>query len=271
MYGEKDKRQIKSNNKLDQHHEVENRRDSEHCAHAALTPERLEFLRQQNRDQHSQARAVLTPEQFESLHNPLKLTQDELNEFNDLLGRPSSSKNPSIFEINAGVNSEYELQASREHQCLAHVEITSNQLDLSQQRLMSNDHRLVRQCQQERHRCQQQSFREYRHQQNQLQHRSTQDELNPKCKMNASSAVSGDGKKRNNGSSVVANSNNNCGLDNDDESQLSQKKARVAMTPDEVDLESHSQAHDELTPEQLALRQQQDRDRFSLMERYYGL
>ena len=214
MYGEKDKRQIKSNNKLDQQHEVEYRRDSEHCAHAALTPERLEFLRQQNRDQHSQARAVLTPEQFES---------------------------------------------------------TSNQLDLSQQRLMSNDHRLVRQCQQERHRCQQQSFREYRHQQNQLQHRSTQDELNPECKMNGSSAVSGGGKKRNNGSSVVANSNNNCGLDNDDESQLSQKKARVAMTPDEVDLESHSQAHDELTPEQLALRQQQDRDRFSLMERYYGL
>ena len=58
--------------------------------------------------------------------------------------------------------------------------------------------------------------------------------------MNGSSPVLGDGKKRNNGSSVVADSNNKCGLDNDDESQHPQKKARVAMTPDEVDLESHS-------------------------------
>ena len=44
MYGEKDKRQIKSNNKLDQQHDLEFRRDSEHCAHAEMTPEQLEFL-----------------------------------------------------------------------------------------------------------------------------------------------------------------------------------------------------------------------------------
>ena len=68
-----------------------------------MTPEQLEIRHEQNRERHEQnrehhcrGRAALTIEQLELQHNPLKLTQDELNEFNDMLGRPCS-KNPSIF------------------------------------------------------------------------------------------------------------------------------------------------------------------------------
>ncbi len=218
MYGKRDKRQIKSNIKLDQQDELEFSRDSERRAHAEmLWKEHLEFRHEQNREHCCRGRAALTIEQMELRHNPLKLTQDELNEINDMLGRPCS-KNPSIFELNAGVNSEHELQASRGHQ--AHAEMTSNQLDISQERLMSNICQ-CRQCQQARHRHQQQAIREFRQEQIQLQHRITHDELNPE------------------------------------------------------QLESHedcqTQAHDELTPEPLVVRQQQDRDRLSFMERYYGL
>jgi hypothetical protein len=56
--------------------------------------------------------------------------------------------------------------------------MTSNQMDFSQERLMSNN-RLVRQCQQARHRHQQEAIREFRQEQIQLQHRITHDELNP--------------------------------------------------------------------------------------------
>ena len=154
MYGKRDKRQIKSNIKLD-----EFSRDSERRAHAEmLWKEHLEFRHEQNREHCCRGRAALTIEQLELLHNPLKLTQDEMNEINDMLGRPCS-KNPSIFELNAGVNAEHELQASRGHQ--AHAEMTLNQLDFSQERLMSNN-RLVRQCQQARHWHQQQAIREFR-------------------------------------------------------------------------------------------------------------
>ena len=38
MYGNRDKRQLKSNNKLDQQHELEFSRDSECRAHAEMTP-----------------------------------------------------------------------------------------------------------------------------------------------------------------------------------------------------------------------------------------
>jgi len=62
MYGEKDKRQIKSNNKLDQQHDLEFRRDSEHCAHAEMTPEQLEFWREQNREKYCPGHAALTIE-----------------------------------------------------------------------------------------------------------------------------------------------------------------------------------------------------------------
>jgi hypothetical protein len=86
-----------------------------------MTPEQLEIRHEQNRERHEQNRehhcrghAALTIEQLELQHNPLNLTQDELNEFNDMLGRPCS-KNPSIFELNAGVNAAHELQASRGH------------------------------------------------------------------------------------------------------------------------------------------------------------
>ena len=86
-----------------------------------MTPEQLEIRHEQNREWHEQNRehhccghAALTIEQLELQHNPLNLTQDELNEFNDMLGRPCS-KNPSIFELNAGVNAAHELQASRGH------------------------------------------------------------------------------------------------------------------------------------------------------------
>ena len=38
MYGNRDERQLKSNNKLDQQHELEFSRDSECRAHAEMTP-----------------------------------------------------------------------------------------------------------------------------------------------------------------------------------------------------------------------------------------
>ena len=119
MYGKRDNRQIKSNNKLDQQDELDLSRDSEHRAHAEMLWLQHQQLRhEQNREHCCRGCAALTIEQLELLHNPLKLTQDELNEINDMLGRPCS-KNPSIFELNAGVNAENELQASRGHQ--AHV------------------------------------------------------------------------------------------------------------------------------------------------------
>ena len=89
-----------------------------------MTPEQLEIRHEQNPERHEQnqehhcrGHAALTIEQLELQHNPLNLTQDELNEFNDMIGRPCS-KNPSIFELNAGVNvATTIIKTSEEIQC----------------------------------------------------------------------------------------------------------------------------------------------------------
>ena len=67
MYGKRDKRQIKSNNKLDEQDELDFSQDSERRAHAEMIPEQLEFRHEQNREHYCRGRAALTIEQLDPL------------------------------------------------------------------------------------------------------------------------------------------------------------------------------------------------------------